>query len=64
VWDLLFNIWAECTPPITQAEWMQEPADKMGLEYVIYKLLLLDPLERWTPTQAYHFLQQLPSSMN
>jgi hypothetical protein len=45
--------------PLTQDAWITEPQDKTSMEYILSKLLLIDPLKRWTPAQA---LSALPAS--
>jgi serine/threonine protein kinase len=37
---------------LTQEQWMNKPENENSIEYVIYKLLQIDPTERWTPSQA------------
>lgn len=50
--------------PLSQENWMSEPLNKDGLEFVIWKLLQIDPAKRWTPKQAadyIRFLQRVKS---
>jgi hypothetical protein len=37
----------------------QKPEDENSLEFVIWKLLQLDPKDRWTPAQAYEALSRM-----
>jgi hypothetical protein len=45
--------------PLSQDDWMKEPQNQQSLEYVIWKLLQVDPDKRWTPQQAADYLQLL-----
>lgn len=46
---------------LTQEQWLTPPADERSLEYVIYKLLQINPEERWTPAQAAQALREIVS---
>lgn len=45
--------------PIRQNQWLRAPKNQNSLEYVIYKLLQIDPTERWTPQEAAQALMRL-----
>ncbi|MBS0652729.1 MAG: hypothetical protein JSR39_04290 [Verrucomicrobia bacterium] len=49
--------------PLTQDEWMPEPRNKEGMEFVIWNLLQIDPAKRWTPKQAADYLRSLQSDI-
>ncbi|MBY0529275.1 MAG: protein kinase [Rhabdochlamydiaceae bacterium] len=41
------------------SSWIQQPENKNTLEYVIYKLLIVDPAKRWTPRRAADYLASI-----
>ncbi len=45
--------------PLTQKRWMKPPANKESLEFVIWKLLQVNPADRWTARQAADALRTL-----
>jgi serine/threonine protein kinase len=44
---------------LNDSDWIQEPENKNTIEYVIYKLLIVDPEQRWTPEQAANYLNSI-----
>lgn len=42
---------------MNDSPWIKNPENENSLEYVIYKLLIVDPEERWSPRQAADHLR-------
>ncbi len=49
---------------LTQEKWMKEPENKVSMEYVIWKLLQVDPKQRWTPREASKYIRYLQNLNN
>jgi hypothetical protein len=45
--------------PLRQNQWLKPPKNQNSMEYVIYKLLQIDPAQRWTPAEAAQVLARL-----
>ncbi len=48
--DWLYTNWVKS--PLCQEDWIKRPQNESSMEYVLYKLLAVDPAQRWTPAQA------------
>lgn len=42
-----------------KTKWIKKPKNKNTLEYIIYRLLRINPNRRWTPKHAEHYLKTM-----
>ncbi|MBY0529814.1 MAG: protein kinase [Rhabdochlamydiaceae bacterium] len=54
----MFEFWENIETAARQWQF-EEPENKHSLEYVIYKLLQVNPEDRWTPAEAAHALAEI-----
>ncbi len=57
--EALNKLWATRSLPLTQEEWIKQPSNSQSIEYLIWKLLQIDPAMRWTPREALSYLTTL-----